>query len=200
MAPRSAQFTVDASFKDAIFKTKPRETKMSRTVAFVSQQYFIFVALLACSFALNMASVWATSPRMVLQANPFMKRIGWCGAIAQGFLASGLFAMWPLAAVFGSTALIMMSARNFHDAWLMRVCGEENYRAWAIEHFHNVPLSVSLLYLCAQALPIAVMGAAVIYFSRGTLIALGIGIGIVYYAFGVAWFSARAMFKAQRSR
>ena len=60
------------------------------------------------------------------------------------------FAVWPLPAIVISTVSMLVAARNFQGAWLMRSMGEEFYRAWHVARLRETRLSLYLFCLFAQ--------------------------------------------------
>src|SRR3954467_3155300 len=96
----------------------------------------IYCALLACLIgarSMDFLSTWIATPNLVLEANPIARKLGWKGGIMVNFFLCVGFAFWPLTAVIISTTSVLVAARNFQLAWVMRSSGEDNYRAWFSE-------------------------------------------------------------------
>ena len=75
---------------------------------------------------------------------------------------------WPCGrcpALAVSTMSLMVAARNFQVAWLMRSMGEEAYRDWYLDRLLEAPASLYLLCLAGQSLPVAAVGGALMWFS-----------------------------------
>ena len=161
--------------------------------------YFRLLALLVFSRGADFLSTWIATPNLVLEGNPLAKKLGWkWGLVVNAALVAWL-AMLPLAAIVVSTASVLVAARNFQSAWLMRSLGEYSYREWYVARVQETRLSVYLFCLFGQTLLIAGVGAAVIYFSRYLLVPLAIGMGIVAYATAVAFYTLLAVWRMRRA-
>src|SRR5207253_5358887 len=102
-------------------------------------------------------------------------------------LSFGL-AFWPLPAIVISTTSILVAARNFQSAWLMRSMGEHAYRDWHVARIQETRITLYLFCLAGNTLLTAAVGAAVIYFSSMALVPFAIGAGIMCYAGAVAFY------------
>src|SRR5512136_899030 len=97
---------------------------MDDPVSFGSQEYWLMLAVLAFARGVDFLSTWIATPNLVLEGNPLAKKLGWkWGCIANLVLVLAL-ALLPLAAIVVSTASVLVAARNFQSAWLMRSLGE----------------------------------------------------------------------------
>src|SRR5277367_6944372 len=105
---------------------------MDDTVPFGSHWYLTMLALLVFSRGMDFLSTWVATPTLALEGNPIAKKLGWkWGLLVNLTLCLG-FALWPLPAIVISTSSVLVAARNFQQAWLMRSLGEEVYRAWHV--------------------------------------------------------------------
>ena len=174
---------------------------MDDMVPFGSRDYFLFLALLAFSRGMDILSTWVATPNMVLEGNPLAKRLGWTGGIIVSLIMSFGFALWPLPAIVISTTSLLVAARNFQHAWLMRSFGEEPYRTWHVARIQETRISLYLFCLFAQTALIAVVGVALIYFSPPSahLVPAAIGLGIIAYAAAVAFFTLLSVWRMRRS-
>src|SRR6185503_16119727 len=138
---------------------------MDDSVPFASREYFIMLAILVFSRGTDFLSTWVATPHLVLEGNPIAKWLGWkWGAVVNVVLATSL-AMWPISAIVVSTASVLVAARNFQSAWLMRSMGEDAYRDWYVQRMVETPISLYLLCLAGNTLLTAAVGAALIVFS-----------------------------------
>jgi hypothetical protein len=173
---------------------------MDDSVPFGGLAYFGFAGLLAFARGMDMFSTWVASPNLVLEGNPLAKKLGWRGNLALATAVSLGFAVWPLPAVIISTTSILVAARNFQQAWLMRSLGEDSYRLWHMARMQNASVPLYLLCLAGQTALTAAVGAALIYFSpAGGDVAMGIGIGIVGYAAAVAFYTLLSVWRIRRT-
>ena len=109
-------------------------------------------------------------------------------------------AFWPLPAMVISTTSVLVAARNFQSAWLMRSLGEHIYREWHIERIQETSVTLYLFCLFAQTALVGGVGAAVIFFSElHNVPLLAIGLGIVAYALAVAFYTTLGIWRLRRS-
>jgi hypothetical protein len=111
----------------------------------------------------------------------------------------GGFGFFPLPAIIIATTSILVAARNFQGAWLMRTAGEFGYRAWMVERMEETPIGLFLGCLFAQTLLVGAVGGALIIFSANYLVPVGIGLGLVGYAIAVVLFTLLALWRSRRA-
>ncbi len=177
---------------------------MDDTVAFGSRIYFLMLALLAFSRSMDFLSTWVATPNLVLEGNPIAKKLGWKWGLLLNVVLVALLALWPLSAIVVSTASVLVAARNFQSAWLMRSLGEHSYRDWHIERVQETRPTLYLFCLAGNTLLTAAVGAAIIFFSRTQtgewpLVPLAIGMGVVAYAIAVAFYTLLATWRLHRA-
>ena len=173
---------------------------MVEVAPFGSHEYNIFFILLLFARATDILSTRIATPNLLLEANPIARKLRWrWGIIVNFFLCVG-FAFWPLTAVIISTTSVLVAARNFQLAWLMRIMGEANYRAWFSERLEETPPSLFLFCLFAQTVLTGLVGGALLLFSRPEQwIAVGIGTGILGYALAVLFFTLLSLWRSRRA-
>lgn len=171
---------------------------MESFVPFASRSYFLFVALLVLSRGLDFLSTWIATPNLELEANPIARKLGWRGSILVNALVCTVFGMWPLPAIVIITASVLVAARNFQSAWLMRSMGEPFYRAWLSERLAESKPGLFVFCLVAQGLLFASLGVALIHFSDWKPVPFGIGTGVIAYAVLVVLFSLMAVWRVWR--
>src|ERR1017187_8659312 len=158
---------------------------MEDFVPFGSRSYALFFLLLLVSRGMDFLSTWVATPNMVLEGNPIAKKLGWRWGIPLNVALCFGFAAWPLPAIVISTTSVLVAARNFQSAWLMRSLGEQIYRDWHIERIQETSVTLYLFCLFAQTALTGGVGSAVIYFSKWQLAPLAISLGLVAYALAV---------------
>ena len=172
---------------------------MDDMVPFGSREYFIFLAILVFARSADFLSTWIATPHLVLEGNPIAKWLGWkWGALVNVTICVGL-AFWPLSAIIVATASVLVAARNFQSAWLMRTMGEHDYRDWYVQRMAESRLGLYLVCLAGNTLLTAGVGAALIVFSDGWVIPLAIGMGIIAYAVAVILFTLLAVWRSRRA-
>ena len=171
---------------------------MEDSVPFASREYFIMLTILAVSRGADFLSTWVATPHLVLEGNPIAKWLGWkWGAVVNVALVATL-SMWPLSAIVVSTASVLVAARNFQSAWLMRSMGEDAYRDWYVERVRATRLSLYLVCLAGNTVLTAGVGGALIYFAWQP-VAQAIGIGIVGYAVAVVFYTLLSVWRTRRT-
>jgi hypothetical protein len=172
---------------------------MDEFVPFASRSYGLMFLLLLVSRGMDFLSTWVATPNLVLEGNPIAKKLGWKWGIPLNLTLCFGFAFWPLPAIVISTTSVLVAARNFQSAWLMRSLGEQLYRDWHIERVQETSVTLYLFCLFAQSALTAGVGAAVICFSEGRLEPLAIGLGIVAYALAIAFYTLLGIWRLRRS-
>lgn len=177
---------------------------MDDAIPFASRDYFIFVAVLTFARGMDFLSTWVATPHLVLEGNPVARWLGWkWGAVVNVVLITTL-ALWPLSAIVVSTASMLVAARNFQSAWLMRSMGEEAYRAWYTLRMSETPITLYLFCFAGNTLLSLLVGVALVLFSHADgyllIIPFGIGMGIVAYAVAVIVFTLLALWRGRRRR
>jgi len=170
---------------------------MDDAVPFASRQYFMMLALLVFARGMDFLSTWVATPNLVLEGNPVARKLGWRWGIPVNFLICFGLAFWQLPAIVLVTTSILVAARNFQSAWLMRSLGEHIYRDWHVERVQETRASLYVFCLLGQTLLIAGVGAAVIYFSDDP-VPQAIGMGIIAYAIAVAFFTLLSVWRMRR--
>src|ERR1700748_841448 len=101
---------------------------MDDMLRFGSRDYCLMVLLLAFSRSMDFISTWVATPNLVLEGNPIAKKLGWRWGILLNLVLCAGMAFSPVTAIAVCTLSLLVAARNFQSAWLMRSMGEENYR------------------------------------------------------------------------
>jgi hypothetical protein len=173
---------------------------MEDMVPFGSRIYLLTLLLLLVSRGMDFLSTWVATPNLVLEGNPIAKKLGWRWGIPINLGMCVVFAYWPAPAVVISTSSVLVAARNFQSAWLMRSLGEHLYRQWHIERVQETSVTLYLFCLFGQTALTAGVGVAVIYFSnweQGEILS-AIGLGIVAYALAVMVFTLLGVWRLRR--
>ena len=177
---------------------------MDAPVAFASREYFVYLAILMLSRGADFLSTWVATPHLMLEGNPIAKWLGWrWGAVVNVVLVTTL-ALWPLSAIVVSTASMLVAARNFQSAWLMRSMGEELYRDWYSQRMSETRITLYLFCLAGNTLLTAAVGTALIAFSTTQdyvlIVPMGIGMGIIAYTVAVVIYTLLSIWRSRRRR
>lgn len=182
---------------------------MGDPVEFASGKYLVTLALLLLARATDILSTWIATPNLVLEGNPFARKLGWRWGIPVNVAICILLAFWIVPATIIITTSVLVAARNFQSAWLMRSFGEHNYRNWHIERLRETQPVLFVFCLLAQVLLFGGVGFALVYFGGSnsqtimtdTLsITQAIGVGIIAYAVAVGVFTLLGIWKLYRRR
>jgi hypothetical protein len=168
---------------------------MDDFIQFGSRDYCLMALLLAFSRSMDFISTWIATPNLVLEGNPIAKKLGWRWGIVLNVAICFGMAFWPVTAIALSTMSLLVAARNFQSAWLMRSMGEENYRDWHVARIQETPITLYLSCLAGNTLLTAGVGVALIFLSGRLLVPLAIGLGIVTYAVAVAFYTTLAVWR-----
>ncbi len=168
---------------------------MDDPVSFGSREYLLMLALLIFSRGMDFLSTWIATPNLVLEGNPLAKKLGWRWGLLLNVVMVMALALWPLSAIVVSTASVLVAARNFQSAWLMRSLGEDVYREWYVQRVRETRVTLYLFCLAGNTLLTAGVGAALIYFSRMRLVPFAVGMGMVAYAIAVAFYTLLAVWR-----
>ena len=170
---------------------------MEDAVPFASREYYILLAILLFSRGADFLSTWVATPNLVLEGNPLAKKLGWkLGLVVNGVLC-GAFAFFPFTAIIICTTSVLVAARNFQNAWLMRTLGEEGYRDWFVARLIETHPGLYLFCLLSQTVLFILIGSALIYFSRFQ-IPVAIGVGMVAYAITVLFYTLLSVWRIRR--
>jgi hypothetical protein len=172
---------------------------MDDFVLFGSRSYGLYFVLLLASRGMDFVSTWVATPNLVLEGNPIAKKLGWRWGIPLNFGVCFALAFWPVSAIAVATTSVLVAARNFQSAWLMRSLGEEVYREWHVARVQETRITLYLLCLAGNTLLTAAVGIGVIRFSARELVPFAIGLGIIAYAAAVAFYTLLAVWRMRRA-
>jgi len=172
---------------------------MDEYAPILGREYLALFALLVFARSMDFLSTWIATPNLVLEGNPIAKKMGWKIGVLLNVVVVIFLAQWPLSAIVVATASVMVAARNFQSAWLMRSLGEELYRNWHVERILETPLALYLFCLAGNTLLTAGVGGALMYFGGMRLVPLAIGMGVVSYAVAVAFYTLLSVWRLRRA-
>src|SRR5215471_3099648 len=141
---------------------------MDDFLPFGSRYYVLTLGLLLVCRGMDVVSTWVAATNLVLEGNPIAKKLGWRWGLPINFALCFTLAFWPLPAIVISTTSVLVAARNFQSAWLMRTLGEQRYRDWHIERIQETNITLYLVCLFGQTALTAGVGGGVILLSLGT--------------------------------
>ena len=171
---------------------------MDDFLPFPSREYFVMFLLLFVARGMDVLSTWVATPNLILEGNPIAKTLGWRWGVPVNIGICSLLAFWPLPAIVISTTSVLVAARNFQSAWLMRSLGEHAYRDWHVERIQETRVTLYIFCLAGNTLLTAAVGGAIIYFSNHQVL-FAIGVGVIAYAGAVAFYTLLAIWRMRRA-
>lgn len=172
---------------------------MEDLLQFGSRAYCVCFLLLLFARGMDFLSTWVATPNLILEGNPIAKKLGWQGGIVVNLVACWALAFSEPIAIGVSTMSLLVAARNFQSAWLMRSMGEDRYRDWHLNRISETPITLYLACLGGNTILIALIGGALILFSDNYLVPTSIGIGMLAYCFAVVLFTLFAVWRNRRA-
>jgi hypothetical protein len=167
-------------------------------ISFGSRLYWLLLASLVLCRGMDVLSTRIATPNLMLEGNPIAKLLGWRWLLPINFGFCVALAAWPLPAIMLGTMSLLVAARNFQSAWLMRSMGEEAYREWHIQRIQETRITLYLFCLAGESGLIAIIGAVIILFGDSVVL-LGIGWGTVGYASALAFYILLARWRLRRA-
>lgn len=177
---------------------------MDEIMPFGSRDYCLLALLLLFARGMDFLSTWIATPNLVLEGNPIAKKLGWRWGVVLNLAICGGMAFSAVTAIAVSTMSVLVAARNFQSAWLMRSLGEENYRDWHVRRIEETRVTLYLFCLAGNTLLTAAVGGALVavglaFPSRHQIIPMAIGMGIITYAVAVALYTTIAIWRMRRA-
>lgn len=166
---------------------------------FGSGLYFGYLALLLFSRGMDFLSTWVATPNLALEGNPLAKWMGWRGGIIFNLVFCAVVSIWPLPAIMVSAMSLLVAARNFQNAWMMRSMGEEAYSTFIHQQLMIARPSLFVSCIAAQSILTGIVGVAVMLVTDERSIAFAIGAGIASYALAVLYFSLLSIWRLRRA-
>jgi hypothetical protein len=167
-------------------------------ISFGSRLYWLLLLALLLCRSMDVLSTHIATPNLVLEGNPIAKLLGWRWLLPVNLGFCVALAAWPLPAIMLGTMSLLVAARNFQSAWLMRSMGEEAYRAWHIQRIQETRVTLYLVCVAGESGLIAAIGGVIILFAD-SLVLRGIGWGTVGYGSAVAFYILLARWKLRRA-
>lgn len=162
----------------------------------VHEYNLMFVALLF-GRGMDLLSTWVATPNLMLEANPIAKRLGWRGGLFFNLLLCVSVAFYPVVAVMVVTTSVMVAARNFKTAWLMRAMGEERYMVFILNQVSLANRRVYVFCVFAEGILVGAVGLLVATYSDMPSIPMAIGAGITAYAVAVVFYSCLSLWRSR---
>lgn len=167
-------------------------------VEFGSRAYWLCLAAAVFARGMDFLSTWVATPNLQLEANPIARWLGWKWGMALNLALCFGFAFVPVTSIIVTTTSLLVAARNFQSAWMMRTMGEGAYGDWYLRRLQETPKGLYLGCLVANAGLHCLVGAVLVVFSNWDVVALGVGVGIIGYALAVLVYTLMAVWRFRR--
>ena len=147
----------------------------------------------------DIGSTYLVTPRLKLEANPIVRRLGWPFA-----LLTILICLAPYWSVPGGIILLvvslLVSASNSSKIWFIRTMGEEEYYQLVLNLTARAKLGSSLLFLLLPAFFMGLLGGTVIFLYPDPNYFWGyyFGEGVLVYAAVIAIYSPLTFLRLRR--
>jgi hypothetical protein len=96
------------------------------------------------------------------------------------------------------TTSLLVAARNFKSAWLMRALGETGYAMLVCDAMSRSSRRSYLVSVLGETLLVGFVGGAVVASSDWPSVPLAVGMGMVAYAVAVAFYSLLGVWRMWR--
>jgi hypothetical protein len=124
-------------------------------------------ALLLVARAGDIGSTYLATPRLVLEANPVARRLGWPFAVATLLIALIPYYNTALG-VLALVPSLLVASRNFGSIWMMRGLGEERMLALQVEVAQRRPFPEAMMFVMAESAFLALAAGVLMVFSGGS--------------------------------
>ena len=138
----------------------------------------------------DIGSTFLITPKLKLEANPIVRKLGWPFALSTIALCLLPYLSTQLA-VMALIPSLLISASNTGKVWMVRTMGEEAYTAFLIGLARKSKLSYALIGTTFSFIFLMLTGGLVLFFYRSPENDWGfwIGMGIVTYAMAIGLWS-----------
>ncbi len=173
------------------------ESLAQELVPFGSPVYFAVLAAAVFARGMDLISTWTGTPTFLLEANPIARLLGWKLGIFFNLVMCVFISIWPLMAVVVITTSLLVAARNFKSAWIMRTMGENHYLTFILNQMSCASRSLILFCIFGEAGMFLCVGLALVLLSPPGSITMGIGTGVFVYGLVVGFFASLPLLKTR---
>jgi hypothetical protein len=153
--------------------------------AFILQHFdHVLCGLLLFARTGDVLTTWWATPKMRLEANPVVKKLGWLYAIATIFTCFLAYYRLSLAFVLLGASLCVC-ASNASKIWMARTMGEDAFHKHSVELIKRSGLASAIFFNCLPALFYIVLGLT-FRFLDSEPYTWGYHLGTGIFAFGIA--------------
>ena len=151
----------------------------------VSSETHLLAALVLFSRLGDVVSTWLVTPRLRLEANPVVRRLGWRFAALTLFVAFVPYAHAGLGVAILTTSLFV-TASNLSRGWMVRAMGEAEYEHMLLDVARRGSRREALAFVNGGAAFILSAGLVLIWLDGPVSWGFWFGFGIITYAFAIS--------------
>lgn len=150
----------------------------------------------------DIISTWLITPKLELEANPVVRRLGWRFAVLTLLLCLVPYFVHPLVAVILVPPFLMISGSNIGKIWVVRALGEKKVLEQSIEAARHSTFGKAATCAIFSGGFFMLTGVVLVYFARLETDRTSVSWIAEYFGYGVATFglaiSLHGMFHLRR--
>jgi len=146
--------------------------------------HFLFAVLLVSRIG-DILTTYIATPRLKLEGNPIVRKLGWPFALAS-ILVAFIAYVDQATAIAASVLLLLVCASNASRMWMMRILGEDEYLNLYSRLVQRSSLVFTLACIWAPSFFFAVIGIVVYAFSEAA--GQNAAVGFFLYALAIGAF------------
>lgn len=132
----------------------------------------------------DVVSTRLVTPRLLLEANPVARWLGWPFALATLFLAVIPYFDAGIGVALLAVSLLV-SASNFYRGWFVRAIGEEEFEQLVLRAARRGRRAEALGFVIASGTSALIAGVVLMWLSGASSWGYWFGFGIVIYGFAI---------------
>jgi hypothetical protein len=132
----------------------------------------------------DVGSTYLATPRLVLEANPIVRRLGWPFALVSLLLAFTPYYNLAVGVVV-LVASLLVASRNFGSLWLVRGLGEDRMLALQVEAARRRRFGEAFLWVLAESGFLALAAGLLTVLAAGSRGASAFAFGMLAYAIAI---------------
>lgn len=136
----------------------------------------------------DIISTWLITPKLELEANPVLRRLGWRFAVLTLLLCLVPYVVNPLIAVILVPPFLMISGSNIGKIWVVRALGEKKVLEQSVEAARNSTFGKAAACALLSGAFFILTGVVLVCFSRLETDRTVVGLIAEYFGYGIATF------------
>jgi len=136
----------------------------------------------------DIISTWMITPRLDLEANPLVRRLGWRFAVLTVLICLVPYVVHPLLAVILVPPFLMISGSNISKIWVVRALGEKQVLQHSIETARNSTFPRATTCAMLSGAFFILTGLVLVYLVRLETPRTQVSVIAEYYGYGIGAF------------